>query len=132
MGVSNRAGVNQSWAQTKDWSARTQPGRDARLKQFLKQVDPDNEMDPETRLKAAKAARKAHCQRMAAKSAKVRQAKKEARLREAEQMRQPGAAKRTATPNEPSPPPVKTPTLAELAAEVAKIRASLAEGGQGE
>jgi hypothetical protein len=79
MALYNRRGAHKSWSQTKDWPKRTQPARDKRLDQFLRQVDPNGEMDPKTRMKAAKAARRAHCLKMAEKSVQVRKARKEAR-----------------------------------------------------
>jgi hypothetical protein len=79
MALHNRRGAHKSWSKTKDWPKRTQPARDKRLQRFLEQVDPDQVMDPETRLKAAKAARRAHCLEMAEKSVQVRKARKEAR-----------------------------------------------------
>jgi hypothetical protein len=79
MALHNRRGAHKSWSKTKDWSKRTQPARNRRLERFEEQVDPGGEMDPATRLKAAKAARRAHCLEMAEKSAKVRKARKAAR-----------------------------------------------------
>ena len=82
MALHNRRGVYQSWANTVDRTARTQAARDARSKQFEQQVDPEGRMDPETRAKAAAAARRAHCLKMAEKSVRVRREHKEAWLRE--------------------------------------------------
>lgn len=66
----------ESWANTKDRTARTAPGRAANLARFEKLVDPDGIMPPEARAKAAEAAKRAHYTRMALKSAKARRARK--------------------------------------------------------
>jgi hypothetical protein len=78
MATHHKRAVLESWSQTKDWSARTKPARDARLRSYEKQVDPDGVMTPKDRAKAAKAAQRAHCLKMAEKSAKVRAARKRA------------------------------------------------------
>jgi hypothetical protein len=64
----------ESWANTKDRTARTAPGRAAQLARFEKLVDPDGTMPPEARAKAAVAAKQAHYARMAFLSAKARRA----------------------------------------------------------
>jgi hypothetical protein len=72
----NRRGAIESWSRTVDRTARTQPARDAQMKRYAEQIDPDHLMDPETREKAVKAARRARCLRMAEKSARVRRERK--------------------------------------------------------
>jgi hypothetical protein len=62
----------ESWANTKDRTARTARGRAAQLARFEKLVDPDGTMSPEARAKAAEAAKQAHYTRMALLSAKAR------------------------------------------------------------
>jgi hypothetical protein len=66
----------ESWANTKDRTARTAPGRAANMARFEKLVDPDGTLTPEARSKAAEAARRAHYTRMAFNSAKARRARK--------------------------------------------------------
>lgn len=68
--------VNTSWANTKNRSERSAPGRQAFMDSFEAKVDPDGVMDEVTRKKAAENARKAHFQRMALKSVQARRAKK--------------------------------------------------------
>ncbi len=46
--------VNTSWANTVDRSARTEPGRQAMLRKFEQQVDPDGVLTPAERTKRAK------------------------------------------------------------------------------
>jgi hypothetical protein len=67
----------ESWANTKDRTARTAPGRAANIARFEQLVDPDGVMTPEARAQAAEAARRAHYKRMALKSAKARRARRE-------------------------------------------------------
>lgn len=64
--------VHTSWANTKDRTARTAPGTKAFMDRFERQVDPDGEMDPATRAKAAENAKKAYFKALALKSLKVR------------------------------------------------------------
>lgn len=70
--------VHTSWANTKDRTARTAPARQAFADRFERQVDPNGEMDPITRAKAAKNARVAYFKALASKSAKVRARRKSA------------------------------------------------------
>jgi len=64
-----------SWAQTPDRSARTAPAREALMRKFEDQVDPDRKLPPQERAVRAESARRAHFQRMALKSAQARRAK---------------------------------------------------------
>ena len=66
----------ESWANTKDRSARTAPGNATNMARFEKLVDPDSTMAPEARAKAAEAAKQAHFARMAFLSAKARRARR--------------------------------------------------------
>lgn len=68
--------AHTSWANTNDRTARTQPGRDAFLERFEREVDPDGLLDPAERTKRAESARKAHMKRLAFASAKARRAAK--------------------------------------------------------
>jgi hypothetical protein len=70
---------NESWARTVDRSARTTPAREAILKKFEQQVDPDGTMPPAERRRRAISLRTAHMQRLAVKSVRARRAAREAR-----------------------------------------------------
>jgi hypothetical protein len=76
-----KTGANESWAQTEDRPARTEPARKAMLEKFEHAVDPDNKLTPAERAKRAAFARKAYFQRLALKSAKARRVAKEAAAR---------------------------------------------------
>lgn len=60
-----RIGANSSWAQTRDWTSRTAPARQAFMARFEREVDPDGELDPEVRAKRADAAMRAYMGRLA-------------------------------------------------------------------
>lgn len=66
---------HESWARTADRSARTAPAREAFMKRFEDQVDPDGTLPPAERRQRAESARKAHYARLALKSAKARRAR---------------------------------------------------------
>lgn len=61
-----------SWANTPDPAARTAPAREAAMKRFEAQVDPDGTLPPEERARRATAARKAYFAALALKSARAR------------------------------------------------------------
>ncbi len=67
-----RAAANSSWARTYDRAARTYPAREAALRRFEKQVDPDGLLTADERTKRAEYARKAYMQQLAVRSARVR------------------------------------------------------------
>ena len=66
------AGAHTSWAKTEDWSARTQPARDAFNQRFYDEVDPDRTLPTEIREKRAESARKAYFLQLSRKAAKAR------------------------------------------------------------
>ena len=70
-----RIAAYDSWANTSNPTARTEPARRAFLRRFEDQVDPDRTLPDAERTRRAEAARKAHFQRMALKSARARQRK---------------------------------------------------------
>lgn len=70
-----RLAAYESWARTRDRKARTANARHAAMSRFEKQVDPHGELPPDERAKRAEAAKKAHYQRMALKSAQSRRRK---------------------------------------------------------
>jgi hypothetical protein len=67
-----RLAVHTSWANTRDRSARTAPGRRAAMERFERGVDPDGSLSPAERSRRAEQAMRAHMARLALKSAKVR------------------------------------------------------------
>lgn len=67
-----RVASHESWANTDDRTARTEPGRQAFFARFERQVDPDGTLPPDERAKRAESARKAHFSRLAFESAKAR------------------------------------------------------------
>lgn len=67
-----RLAAHAGWANTADPSTRTQPGRDAFLKRFEREVDPDGVLPAAERVRRAEHARKAYFTRLAFQSAKVR------------------------------------------------------------
>lgn len=70
-----RVGALESWSRTDDRAARTAPARRAALERFEREVDPDGVLTPFERARRAEAARKAHMQRLAIKSAEARRKK---------------------------------------------------------
>jgi hypothetical protein len=77
--LGGRAGAHESWANTADRTARTDPGRRAFRDSFERKVDPDGTMDPRERAIRAEHLRKAHYSRMALRSAQVRRAKRKSK-----------------------------------------------------
>ena len=77
--LASQAGALESWERTPDWSARTEPARQAADARFEHQVDPNGEFSPAERAKRAEVARRAHFKRMAFESVKSRRLAKEAR-----------------------------------------------------
>ncbi len=67
-----RLAAHESWANTADPSARTEPARQALLGRFESQVDPDGVLSPEERARRAGHARKAYFARLALRSAQAR------------------------------------------------------------
>lgn len=67
-----RIAANTSWANTPDRAARTAPAREALLKKFEDQVDPDHTLSAGERTMRAESLRRAYFQRLALKSAKAR------------------------------------------------------------
>ncbi len=71
-----RLGAHSKWAQTEDRSAATQPARDALMRKFEDEVDPDRKLPADERAKRAESARRAYYQRLSLKAAAARRAKK--------------------------------------------------------
>lgn len=76
--AAGRIGAHSRWAMEQDRTAATAPAREALMRKFEDQVDPDRVLPAEERAKRAENARKAHYQRMALKSAQSRRAKRTA------------------------------------------------------
>jgi len=68
---------NESWAHTPNRTARTQPARDALMRKFEEQVDPDGTLAPQERAKRAENAKRAHFARLSLKSAMSRRKSRE-------------------------------------------------------
>lgn len=58
--ISARIAAEISWALTADRSARTRPAREAFLRRFERQVDPDGTLSPNERARRAAHARRAY------------------------------------------------------------------------
>ena len=71
-----RSLAHLSWAATPDRTARTAPAREAALRRFEAQVDPDQQLDPRERAIRAEHARKAFFQMLALKSAQSRRTRR--------------------------------------------------------
>ena len=70
--LSGQIAVYQSWANTSDPTARTEPARKAFDDRFVKEVDPTLSLPPEERARRVQAARKAYFSRLALRSAQAR------------------------------------------------------------
>jgi hypothetical protein len=73
--MNRRIAAEVSWARTRDRSARTRHGREAFLKRFEKEVDPDGILSPEERRERAEHAKRAYMLQLAKRSAAVRKAR---------------------------------------------------------
>jgi hypothetical protein len=72
--INGRIAAEISWARTRERSARTRPAREAFLKRFEKEVDPDGTLPPEERRKRAEHAKRAYMFQLAKRSAAARKA----------------------------------------------------------
>jgi hypothetical protein len=73
--INRRIAAEISWARTRDRAARTLPAREAFLKRFEKQVDPDGTLPPEERQRRTEHAKRAYMLQLAKRSAAVRKAR---------------------------------------------------------
>ena len=62
--INARIAAEISWALTEDRSARTRPAREAFLKRFEREVDPDGKLPPDERARRANHALRAHMLRL--------------------------------------------------------------------
>jgi hypothetical protein len=70
--INRRIAAEISWSRTHDRSARTRPAREAFLKQFEKEVDPDGKLPPEERRRRAEHAMRAYMLRLAKRAIAAR------------------------------------------------------------
>lgn len=69
----SRMAAHRSWARTADRTERTRPGREAFMRRFEGQVDPEGKLSPAERRRRAEQARKAHFVQLAFRSSRSRQ-----------------------------------------------------------
>ena len=62
--INARIAAETSWARTADRSARTRPAREAFLRRFENEVDPDRKLPPDERARRAHHALRAHMLRL--------------------------------------------------------------------
>ena len=62
--INARIAAEISWARTSDRSARTRPAREAFLKRFEREVDPDGKLAPDERRRRAEHAKRAYMLRL--------------------------------------------------------------------
>ena len=62
--INARIAAEISWARTDDRSARTRPAREAFLKRFEREVDPDGKLPPDERRRRAEHAKRAYMLRL--------------------------------------------------------------------
>jgi hypothetical protein len=72
--INRRIAAEISWSRTHDRSARTRPAREAFLKRFEKEVDPDGKLPPEERRRRAEHAKRAYMLRLAKRAITARKA----------------------------------------------------------
>lgn len=70
--INKRIAAEISWSRTDDRSGRTRPAREAFLKKFEKEVDPDGKLPPYERRLRAEHAKRAYMLQLAKKSAAAR------------------------------------------------------------
>jgi hypothetical protein len=72
--INKRIAAEISWARTYDRAARTRPARQAFLKRFEKEVDPDGTLPPEERHQRAEHAKRAYMLQLAKRAVAARKA----------------------------------------------------------
>jgi len=70
--INRRIAAEISWSRTIDRSARTRPAREAFLKRFETEVDPDGQLPPDERYRRAERAKRAYMLRLAKRAISVR------------------------------------------------------------
>lgn len=69
----SRMAAHRSWARTADRTERTRPGREAFMRRFEAEVDPERKLSLAERQRRAEQARKAHFAQLALRSSRTRQ-----------------------------------------------------------
>jgi hypothetical protein len=72
--INKRIAAEISWSRTYDRAARTRPGREAFLKRFEREVDPDNQLSPDERRLRAEHAKRAYMLKLAKRAVAARKA----------------------------------------------------------
>jgi len=67
--INRRIAAEVSWSRTIDRSARTRPAREAFLRRFETEVDPEGQLPPDERNRRAEHAKRAYMLRLAKKAA---------------------------------------------------------------
>ena len=70
--IKARIAAEISWARTSDRSARTRPAREAFLKRFEREVDPDGKLPPDERRRRAEHAKRAYMIRLRKRAVSAR------------------------------------------------------------
>lgn len=70
--INKRIAAEISWSRTDDRSARTRPAREAFLKRFEKEVDPNGKLPPDERHRRAEHAKRAYMLQLAKRSVAAR------------------------------------------------------------
>lgn len=70
--INKRIAAEISWSRTADRSARTRPAREAFLRRFEREVDPDGTLPREERLRRAEHAKRAYMLRLAKRAVSTR------------------------------------------------------------
>jgi hypothetical protein len=73
--INRQIAAEISWSRTTDRSARTRPAREAFLRRFEREVDPDGTLPPDERHRRAEHAKRAYMLRLAKKAVIVRSRK---------------------------------------------------------
>jgi hypothetical protein len=74
--INKRIAAEISWARTYDRSARTRPAREAFLKRFEREVDPDNKLSTDERRRRAEHAKRAYMLRLAKRATAARKVRR--------------------------------------------------------
>ena len=72
--INKRIAAEISWSRTYDRTARTRPAREAFLKRFEREVDPDNQLPLDERHRRAEHAKRAYMLRLAKRAVAIRKA----------------------------------------------------------
>ena len=73
--INRRIAAEISWSRTYDRSARTRPAREAFLRRFEREVDPEGTLSPDERHRRADHAKRAYMLRLAKRAVAARKAK---------------------------------------------------------